>query len=63
MLEDARRELRSEEERLIEAARADAQGIARQLLDESRTSIDALRRAGELGVGAGVKKVLERIGS
>lgn len=63
LLDEGRRELRAEEERLIESARADAQGTAKQLSDESGASIDALRRAGQLRVGTGVKKVLERIGS
>ena len=61
MLEEMRRKVREDGEALLETARDEASREAESLVAEGRASIEAVRDAGEKGIGAGVKRVLESI--
>lgn len=61
MLDEMKRRVRDEAESLLSAAREEAGREAEALAGESRSNTEAVRRAGEKGIEAGVKKVLDAI--
>ena len=63
LLEQAQREGREEERRLVEAARAEADGQAVKLAAESKLAVESARRSAGEKVKAGVKKALDAVTS
>ena len=63
LLEQAQREGREEERRLVEAARADADGQAVKLAAESKRAVESTRQSAGEKIKVGVKKALDAVTS
>jgi vacuolar-type H+-ATPase subunit H len=63
LLEQAQREGREEERRLVEAARAEADGQAVKLAAESKRAVESTRQSAGEKVKAGVKRALDAVTS
>ena len=61
MLEEMRRKVREGGNELLGAARVEAEREAEALVSANRSSVEAVRSAGEKEIEAGVRKVLDSI--